>query len=67
MDMKPARTTRTMTLRKINCKWCGMGHPPREDGNHWIIKSIIPARFDIKECAYHKAGTTSPIMIRANR
>lgn len=46
---------------KINCRWCGMGHAPRSDGNHWIVKSIIPARIDIKECAYHKAGMVSPI------
>jgi len=47
--------------KKINCKWCGMGHAPRSDGNHWIVKSIIPARIDIRECAYHKAGEVSPI------
>ena len=47
--------------KKINCKWCGMGDAPRADGNHWIVKSIIPAKLDIKECAYHKAGTVSPI------
>lgn len=47
--------------KKINCKWCGMGHAPRSDGNHWIVKSLIPARIDIKECAYHKAGEVSPI------
>lgn len=47
--------------KKINCKWCGMGHAPRADGNHWIVKSIIPARIDIRECAYHKAGEVSPI------
>lgn len=47
--------------KKINCKWCGMGHAPRSDGNHWIVKSIVPARIDIKECAYHKAGEVSPV------
>jgi hypothetical protein len=52
--------------KKINCKWCGMGHAPRDDGNHWIVKSITPARIDIKECAYHKAGTVSPIAIRTD-
>ena len=49
-DMKP---------KKINCKWCGMGHAPRSDGNHWIVKSIIPAKITIMECAYHKAGECS--------
>jgi hypothetical protein len=47
--------------KKINCKYCGMGHAPRSDGNHWIVKSIIPARINIAECAYHKAGQVSPI------
>lgn len=50
-----------MKPKNINCKWCGMGHAPRSDGNHWIVKSIIPAKIDIKECAYHKAGAVSPI------
>ena len=47
--------------KKISCKWCGMGHAPRSDGNHWIVKSILPAKIAIKECAYHKAGEISPI------
>jgi hypothetical protein len=51
-------------MKKINCKWCGMGHAPRSDGNHWITKSIIPARIDLRECAYHKAGTVSPIQMK---
>jgi len=38
-----------------------MGHAPRSDGNHWFVKSIFPAKIDIKECAYHKAGEVSPI------
>lgn len=38
-----------------------MGHAPRSDGYHWIVKSIIPARIEIRECAYHKAGEVSPI------
>lgn len=47
--------------KKINCKWCGMGHEPRENGEHWVVKSIIPARINISECAYHKAGEISPL------
>jgi hypothetical protein len=50
-------------IDKINCKYCGMGHSPRPDGNHWIVKSIFPARIDIRECAYHKAGEVSPIQL----
>jgi hypothetical protein len=49
--------------KKINCKYCGMGHSPRPDGNHWIVKSIVPARINIVECAYHKAGQVSPIQL----
>jgi hypothetical protein len=53
-----------MANRKtVNCKYCGMGHAPRADGDHWIVKSIIPARIDIRECAYHKAGLVSPIQM----
>jgi hypothetical protein len=48
----------------INCRWCGMGHSPKPNGEHWIVKSIIPARIDIRECAYHKAGAVSPIVQR---
>jgi hypothetical protein len=57
-------TGEEVMAKKINCKWCGMGHAPRSDGQHWIVKSIIPARIDIKECAYHKVGETSPIQLR---
>jgi hypothetical protein len=49
--------------KKINCKYCGMGHAPKADGNHWIVKSIVPARISIVECAYHKAGEVSPIAL----
>jgi hypothetical protein len=38
-----------------------MGDAPRSDGNHWIVKSIMPAKIDIKDCAYTKAGQVSPI------
>lgn len=48
-----------MSPKKINCKWCGMGHAPKADGNHWIVKSIIPAKITIAECAYHKAAQAS--------
>jgi len=50
--------------KKINCKWCGMGHQPKADGKHWIVKSIIPARIDIRECAYAKVGEESPIALK---
>jgi len=50
-----------MKPKKINCKWCGLGHAPRSDGNHWIVRSVSPAEIVIKECAYHKAGEVSPI------
>jgi len=47
--------------KSINCKWCGMGHRPEATGDHWIVRSIVPAEIEIKECAYHKAGAVSPI------
>jgi len=47
--------------KKINCKWCGMGHQPNANGEHWIVKSIARPQIDIRECAYHKAGEVSPI------
>lgn len=50
--------------KKINCKWCGMGHRPKSDGQNWIVKSIIPAKIDIRECGYHKAGEVSPITLK---
>ena len=50
-----------MKPKKISCKWCGMGHAPCSNGNHWIVRSIFPVKIDIKECAYHKAGEVSPI------
>jgi len=49
--------------KNINCKYCGMGHQPKADGMHWIVKSIIPARINIVECAYAKAGEVSPIQL----
>lgn len=55
------------TRPKINCKWCGMGHPPQYDGHHWIAKSIIRARISIVECAYHKAGQVSPIQLDSEK
>lgn len=47
--------------KKINCKYCGMGHAPKADGMHFIVTSVIPARITIVECAYAKAGEVSPI------
>jgi hypothetical protein len=39
----PARTGK-------RCKWCDQG--VRLNGtDHWIVKSIIPARIDIRPCA----------------
>ncbi len=32
------------------CKYCFAGDIPRDDGNHWIVKSIIPARINIVKC-----------------
>lgn len=43
-----------MKRKKINCKWCGVGHAPSNDGYHWIVKSVWPTKIDIRECAFEK-------------
>ena len=37
--------------QKAKCRYCRDGHVPNEKGEHWIVKSIIPARIDIRKCA----------------
>lgn len=36
--------------RANNCRWCRDGNVANEKGKHWIVKSIIPAKIDIREC-----------------
>lgn len=35
---------------KTRCKWCEEGREPNENGEHWIVTSIIPARIKIEKC-----------------
>lgn len=37
------------------CKYCAGGNVADESGNHWIVKSIIPAKIMIKKCTEAKA------------
>jgi hypothetical protein len=32
------------------CRYCASGHAPNASGEHWIVKSIVPARIDIRRC-----------------
>ncbi len=36
--------------RENNCPYCAKGNAPNEKGDHWIVKSIIPAKIDIRKC-----------------
>lgn len=35
---------------KVTCKLCAQGHKP-SNGEHWIVKSVSPAKIVIKPCA----------------
>lgn len=35
----------------MKCRYCRAGDTPNENGEHWIVKSILPARIDIRKCA----------------
>lgn len=38
---------------KKRCRWCLEGCPVTEKGDHWIVKSVIPAKITIKKCIEH--------------
>jgi hypothetical protein len=38
------------------CPWCKAGNEPNEAGDHWIVKSIIPAKIDIRKCRALTSG-----------
>lgn len=43
-------------MKKVRtCRYCAAGNVANADGQHWIVKSIIPARIDIRRCAAAKA------------
>src|SRR6267142_3024905 len=37
------------------CRYCAAGKVANSDGEHWIVKSIIPARIDIRICTAAKS------------
>lgn len=42
------------------CRYCDQGER-LTNGEHWIVKSIVPARIDIRTCAaYAKASQLKP-------
>jgi len=38
-----------MTKKVKECPYCKAGNVP-ENGEHWIVKSISPARITVKPC-----------------
>lgn len=38
------------TKPKARCRYCAQGLVANDKGEHWIVKSIIPARIDIRRC-----------------
>lgn len=39
------------------CKLCAQGNRPRDDGNHWIVQSIFPAKIKIAKCSSPSNGS----------
>lgn len=37
------------------CKWCALGAERDKNGDHWIVRSVIPARMTIKKCSQPRA------------
>jgi hypothetical protein len=37
-------------MKRKTCRYCRAGYSVKENGEHWIVKSIIPARIDIRKC-----------------
>jgi hypothetical protein len=50
MQNDKSETTGSVRKKIVRCALCESGHIPNERGEHWIVKSIIPARITIKEC-----------------
>jgi hypothetical protein len=42
--------------RTSHCKWCDFGHRPKDNGEHWFVKSIVPAKIEIQKCGHYKNG-----------
>jgi len=42
--------------RQAKCRYCKQGHKANDKGEHWIVKSVFPARIDIRKCTdFHAA------------
>jgi hypothetical protein len=42
------------------CRYCAAGNVANEKGEHWIVKSVIPARIDIRRCTAALADRVQP-------
>jgi hypothetical protein len=50
-DLQADQEIEKERLRKRKlCRYCRDGNVPNEKGEHWIVKSIIPAKIDIRKC-----------------
>ena len=50
-DLKVDQEIEKERLRRRKlCRYCRDGSVPKENGEHWIVKSIIPAKIDIRKC-----------------
>lgn len=38
------------TAERPQCRYCDAGYTTINGGDHWIVRSIIPARIDIRPC-----------------
>jgi hypothetical protein len=48
-------------VRKVRaCRYCAAGNVPNGKGEHWIVKSVIPARLDIRRCTAAPADRVQP-------
>ena len=53
--MQTSTETGEAKAKKVpRCRYCDEGNTPR-NGEHWIVKSIIPARITVKPCKRAKA------------
>jgi hypothetical protein len=45
--------------KPLRCKWCELGNTPNERGEHWLVRSVFPARIDIRECKFKMEETNA--------
>lgn len=51
-----------MTRKQKPCRYCLAGNVANENGEHWIVKSVIPARIDIRKCTAVEAAPRNPAL-----